>query len=148
MIWIPSSATWTLENIARVRCLFTACLQEWTIIGWADKSGCKGESSPWVHFHRATTTSCVFLMCFYVFFNLASGFISTERPPLRAIRVRWRRRRQLGQVGNGEGGNFGVFLVQPEVSVFQGLRIKGQGYGSKVRGEGSSIRDQGSGIKN
>ena len=58
MIWIPSSATWTLENIARVRCLFTACLQEWTIIGWAraDKSWSRGESSPWVHFHRATTT--------------------------------------------------------------------------------------------
>ena len=58
--------------------------------------------------------------------NLASWLVSTERPPLRAVGVRRRCRRQLGEVffnvfnvfhlgevGDGEGGNLGVLLLQP-----------------------------------
>ena len=48
--------------------------------------------------------------------NLSSGLVSTERPPLRAVCVRRRCRRQLGEVGHGEGGNLGVLLLQPAAS--------------------------------
>ena len=74
----------------RVGCLFTACLQEWT-------TGRGLELTNQLE-------------------NLSSGLVSTERPPLWAVCVRGRRRRQLGEVGHGEGGNLGVLLLQPAAS--------------------------------
>ena len=74
----------------RVGCLFTACLQEWT-------TGRGLELTNQLE-------------------NLSSGLVSTERPPLWAVCVRRRCRRQLGEVGHGEGGNLGVLLLQPAAS--------------------------------